>query len=106
MLSIVATESDRNGAEGFVSANPEAPEKNRKLLIDIRELAELTGLSIGGLYHMISQKRIPVVRLSRRCVRFRLEDITRWLEEKVVPPSADSIPLTHSRNSKASKTSR
>ena len=54
-------------------------------LMDIRAVASWTGLSVGTLYHLISQKRIPVVRISSRCVRFRPSDIEQWLEDKVVP---------------------
>jgi excisionase family DNA binding protein len=54
-------------------------------LMDIRAVASWTGLSVGTLYHLISQKRIPVVRISSRCVRFRLSDLEQWLEDKVVP---------------------
>jgi len=54
-------------------------------LMDIRAVASWTGLSVGTLYHLISEKRIPVVRISSRCVRFRQSDIEQWLEDKVVP---------------------
>jgi excisionase family DNA binding protein len=54
-------------------------------LMDIRDVAEWTGLSVGTLYHLISQRRIPVVRISSRCIRFRKSDIEQWLAEKVVP---------------------
>jgi predicted DNA-binding transcriptional regulator AlpA len=55
-------------------------EVKEKLLIDIRELSELTGLTVGGLYHMVSQNRVPCVRLSRRCLRFSLPAIREWLD--------------------------
>jgi predicted DNA-binding transcriptional regulator AlpA len=54
-------------------------ESNEKLLIDIRELSELTGISVGGLYHMVSEHRIPCVKLSKRCLRFSLPAIREWL---------------------------
>ena len=50
-------------------------------LLRIQEVSELTGLAVGSIYHMVSQKRIPVVRLSRRCIRFRLSDLQVWFEE-------------------------
>jgi excisionase family DNA binding protein len=62
---------------------------DRKELLNIQEVAELTGLSVGTLYHWISQRRIPVVRISSRCVRFRRSDIDSWLQEKLVPPMND-----------------
>jgi excisionase family DNA binding protein len=54
--------------------------KCEPLLLNIKEVAELTGLSIGTLYHFVSQRRIPFVRLSSRCVRFRKVDIEEWLD--------------------------
>jgi excisionase family DNA binding protein len=59
---------------------------SEKLLLKIREVAELTGFSEGTLRHWVSQKRIPVVRFSTRCVRFRLNDIQDWLAKKVIGP--------------------
>ncbi len=49
-------------------------------LLTINEVAELTGLAVGTLYHFVSQKRIPVVRLSKRCIRFRNSDLSDWIE--------------------------
>jgi excisionase family DNA binding protein len=51
-------------------------------LLTIHEVSELTNLAIGSIYHLVSQKRIPVVRLSRRCIRFRLTDLIAWFDEK------------------------
>jgi predicted DNA-binding transcriptional regulator AlpA len=55
-------------------------EVNEKLLINIEELSELTGIAVGSLYHMVSQRRIPCVRLSQRCLRFSLPAIREWLD--------------------------
>jgi excisionase family DNA binding protein len=49
-------------------------------LLTINEVSELTGLAVGTLYHLVSQKRIPVVRLSTRCIRFRYSDLLKWFE--------------------------
>ncbi len=70
-------------------------EPSQKLLLDVRELSALTGLSVGTLYHLVSQKRIPVVRLSARCIRFRLCDLERWLTELTEP--AKDIVKAYSR---------
>jgi excisionase family DNA binding protein len=58
-----------------------------KLLLDVREVSELTGLSMGTLYHFISQRRIPFIRISSRCVRFRRKDIDKWLDGLHKAPS-------------------
>jgi excisionase family DNA binding protein len=53
-------------------------------LLSIQDVSKITGLSVGTLYHLISQGRIPVLRISSRCVRFRTTDIEQWLAEKLV----------------------
>jgi excisionase family DNA binding protein len=50
-------------------------------LLTVRELAERLGISSGTAYHWISQRRLPCVRLSSRCVRFRESDVEKMLEE-------------------------
>ena len=49
-------------------------------LLTINEVAKLTGLAAGSLYHFVSEKRIPVVRLSKRCIRFRQSDLSDWIQ--------------------------
>jgi predicted DNA-binding transcriptional regulator AlpA len=64
-------------------------EPKEKLLINIRELSQLTGISVGGLYHMVSESRIPCVRLSARCLRFSVPAIREWLADLSEPASND-----------------
>ena len=54
-------------------------------LLTVHEVAELLGLSVGSVYHLISQKRVPVVKLSARCVRFKKVDLDAWIAEMSVP---------------------
>lgn len=54
-------------------------------LLTVAETAEYLGLADGTVYHMISEGRLPVIRLSKRCVRFRLDDLDKWLEERTAP---------------------
>lgn len=49
-------------------------------LLTIKEVSGLTGLAVGTLYHLVSQRRIPVVRLSKRCIRFRQSDLSDWIQ--------------------------
>jgi excisionase family DNA binding protein len=56
-----------------------------KILLTVAEVAKLTGFSPGTLRHWISARRIPVVRISARCVRLRPQDVADWIESKVVP---------------------
>lgn len=49
-------------------------------LLTINEVSELTGLAVGTLYHFVSAHRIPVVRLSKRCIRFSRTDLLEWIQ--------------------------
>lgn len=49
-------------------------------LLTIKEVSKMTGLTVGTLYHFVSQQRIPVVRLSKRCIRFRYSDLLNWIQ--------------------------
>lgn len=49
-------------------------------LLSIKDVAHLTGLAVGTVYHLVSQGRIPVVRISRRCLRFRQSDLLLWFD--------------------------
>jgi excisionase family DNA binding protein len=55
-----------------------------KLLMTVREVAAVTGFSEGTLRHWVSQRRIPFIRISDRCVRFLLADVQGWLAAKRV----------------------
>jgi excisionase family DNA binding protein len=56
-----------------------------KMLLTAAEVAALTGLAEGTIRHFVSANRIPFVRISARCVRFRRSDIESWLEKLLVP---------------------
>jgi excisionase family DNA binding protein len=76
-------------------------ESGSKLLLDIKETAELTGFSVGTLYHWVSQRRIPFIRISPRCIRFCRQNLETWLADLTQPtrdekgPSATIHNLRH-----------
>jgi excisionase family DNA binding protein len=55
--------------------------KSTDRLLTIEELSTLTGMAKGSLYHLVSQGRVPVVRISKRCIRFRESRIHQWWDE-------------------------
>jgi excisionase family DNA binding protein len=77
MKNCKATVADENCETG---ARQDGDFMNDRLLT-IREVAILTGLEVSSLYHFVSQFRIPVVRLSARCIRFRYSDLLKWIEK-------------------------
>jgi excisionase family DNA binding protein len=50
-------------------------------LLTVRELAERLGISLGTVYHWLSQGRLPAIRFSKRCVRFRESDVQQLLDQ-------------------------
>jgi excisionase family DNA binding protein len=50
-------------------------------LLTIRELAERLRISVGTAYHWLSEGRLPCVRISSRCVRFRESEIEHMLNK-------------------------
>ena len=47
-------------------------------LLDIQEVAIYTGLSVHTLYTMVSQRRIPFVKLGR-LTKFDREELDKWI---------------------------
>jgi excisionase family DNA binding protein len=71
-----------------------------KILLTAAEVAALTGFSEGTIRHWTSQKKIPFLRISGRCVRYSRRDIESWLAEKLVSPAGNYIPVTHPQRGK------
>ena len=54
-------------------------------LLTIKEAALYTGLSVHTLYTMVSQKRIPYVKVGR-LVKFDREQLDKWIKQQTVMP--------------------
>ena len=54
-------------------------------LLDIREVATYTGLSTHTLYTMVSQRRIPFVKIGR-LVKFDKGKVDEWIMKNTVMP--------------------
>jgi len=50
-------------------------------LLTVKEVAEQLGIARASVYHWLSQNRLPCVRLSARCVRFREKDLEALIEQ-------------------------
>jgi len=50
-------------------------------MLNVHELSKDLNLSESGIYQMVSQRKIPFVKIGRS-VRFDSEDIQKWLQEK------------------------
>lgn len=58
---------------------------NNDQLLTVREAAELLHLAPGTIYHLVSQRRLPVIKISSRCVRFSRAALLRWLDDLTEP---------------------
>lgn len=54
-------------------------------LVSIKEAAVYTGLSPYTIYTMVSQRRIPFVKMGR-LVKFDLELVDKWIQQQTVMP--------------------
>ena len=70
-----------------IAAGAEAMTDDR--LWNIEEFAKFVGIAVGSAYHLVSQGRVPVVKLSARCIRFRPSEIAAWVESKTQKESGD-----------------
>jgi excisionase family DNA binding protein len=55
-------------------------EETNKPLMTSSEVAQLLQVEEGTVKQWVKAQRIPVVRLSSRCLRFRRSDIDAWLD--------------------------
>lgn len=55
-------------------------------LLNIKEVAVLSGLNVTTLRQWSSEGKLPVpaIRLSRKAVRYRLSDVEKWFKSREV----------------------
>jgi excisionase family DNA binding protein len=58
-------------------------------LLTYTEAAKILNLKLGTLYALVSQNRVPHLRLGRRLVRFSATELQGWLRRSAVLPPAD-----------------
>ena len=63
----------------------------QRRLLTVQEAAEYTGVSPHTLYTMVSQRRIPYVKVGR-LTRFDLELLNQWLKQHTVMPMPPRAP--------------
>lgn len=76
-------------SERLVQSMQTSPDR----LLDVREAAEMLGLKPSTLYQWAYERRIPVVKLFGRALRFRASDLQKLVTGSVRPAIGDrSIP--------------
>ena len=58
---------------------------NKKLL-KVSEVAEMLSITTAQVLRLVRSRRLPAIRISPRCTRFRPDSIQRFLED---PPRED-----------------
>jgi excisionase family DNA binding protein len=58
-------------------------------LMTYEDTRKLLNVKVGTLYALVSQGKIPHVRLGRRLVRFDRAEIEAWLQQRAVSPRHD-----------------
>ena len=56
-------------------------------LMTVDELSQLLKVKKSWIYPCSHEGRLPVVRISSRCIRFKRSDIERWLRKKACQPT-------------------
>jgi excisionase family DNA binding protein len=71
--------SGSNHSKTEIAAQPDC-------LLTVAEAAQLLRLkNVNSMYQLVSQRRVPVIKLSARCIRFSRNALLRWLEELSQP---------------------
>lgn len=83
---------DASAAEGrlgsgsqFRAAEPTPAQRRSDRLLRVDEAANLLGLTVATLYQWNYRRRIPVVKLMGRALRFRQSDLQKLIAEGVRP---------------------
>jgi len=56
----------------------------RNRLLKAEEIAVILGLKVQTIYTMARRGELEKVKLSRRCLRFRADDVERFINRKIV----------------------
>ncbi len=62
-----------------------------KRLLNIQEVAQYTGLSVHTLYTMVSQRRIPYIKVGR-LTKFDVGLLDAWIKQNTVMPMPRKKP--------------
>ena len=55
-----------------------------KEILSIREVAEYLGVKIGTAHIYIKREAIPVIRIGKKTIRVRRQDLLQWVESHMV----------------------
>jgi excisionase family DNA binding protein len=84
------------------SDQPNRPNHEEDRLMTVVEAAEFLQLDVGTIYHFVSAKKIPVIKISARCIRFSRAGLLQWIESltqspETIPGSVHSMDIRRKR---------
>ncbi len=56
-----------------------------KRYLNIDETSEYLGTPVPTLYTWVSLRKIPHLKISRRCLKFDIKELEQWLDKKREP---------------------
>lgn len=59
---------------------------NREPLMTVKQAAEFLGMTPSAVYMAIARRELPVVRLSRRRIRFQPSSLAALIRERQIMP--------------------
>jgi excisionase family DNA binding protein len=74
------------GVGGEAAGNMRESKTTDDRLLNVAEAAEMLGLAVGTVFHWAAASKLPCVRLSARCLRFRRSDLEKLIASLVEPP--------------------
>lgn len=75
-----------------MSEKDRAINSNIDPLWDKKQVALYLKCSVETIKKQVQARRIPFVKLSARCIRFRRQDIEKWLADRTITPYR--VPLS------------
>jgi excisionase family DNA binding protein len=64
------------------SSTPMHEPEQKQRLLKAEEIAVMLGLKVQTVYTMARRGKLEKVKLSRKCLRFRADDVERFIERR------------------------
>ena len=67
-------------------------------LLSIDDLAEMLGVTKATIYSWTSQNKIPHIKLSKRLLKFRENEIIDWISKKSINAESSAVDKRNHRS--------
>jgi excisionase family DNA binding protein len=59
-------------------------------LLNKKQVAEILGVTVKAIDKWVSEGKLPYTKISRKCLRFRTEDLESYIEDKKISAKPES----------------